>query len=66
MLHCNDPNCAGVEAVGGIAELPDVADAQRDAAEPTSGSPLPLPASVPLAVLAVAAGGLYVVKLRRG
>lgn len=66
VLHCNDPNCTGVEAVGGITEKPDVADAQRDGAEPTSGSPPPLPASVPLAMLAVAAAGLYVVKLRRG
>jgi hypothetical protein len=51
-------------SVGGIAELRDGPNAQRD--QPASNSPLPLPASVAVGVLMVGAGGLYVVRMRRG
>ena len=51
-------------AVGGFAEPPLVADAQRG--ETASGSPLPLAASVTIGALLFGAGGLYMMKLSRG
>ncbi len=58
------PPPPGPPVVGGIAELRADPDAHRD--EPASGDPLPIGASVALGVLVLSAGGLYVVKLRRG
>jgi len=53
----------GPPAVGGIVELRDDPNAQRD--QPASGSSLPLPASVAVGLLVMGAGGLYVVRMRR-
>ena len=39
-------------------------NAQRD--QPASGASLPLPASVAVGLLTLGAGGLYVVRMRRG
>jgi len=54
----------GTPAVGGIVELRTSPDAQRD--QPAPGSSLPLPASVAVGLLVMGAGGLYVVRMRRG
>jgi len=53
----------GPPAVGGIVELRDDPNAQRD--QPASDSSLPLPASVAVGLLVMGAGGLYVVRMRR-
>ncbi len=51
-------------AVGGIVELSTDADAQSEQA--ASNSRLPLGASVAIGALLVGAGGLYLVRVRRG
>ena len=51
-------------AIGGIVELRTDPNAQSD--EPASDSSLPLPASVAIGLLLLGAGGLYVVRMRRG
>ena len=56
--------CPMEPAVGGIVELRTSPDAQRD--QPASDSSLPLPASVAFGLLVMGAGGLYVVRMRRG
>ena len=50
--------------VGGIVELQTDSEAQSERL--ASSSPLPIVALVALGALALGAGGLYVVRLRRG
>ena len=50
-------------AVGGIVELRDDPNAQRD--QPASSGSVSLPASVAVGLLVMGAGGLYVVRMRR-
>jgi hypothetical protein len=54
----------GPPAVGGIVELRTDSDAPSERS--ASSAPLPIGASVALGLLVLGAGGLYVVKLRRG
>jgi hypothetical protein len=54
------------EPVAGVAELPATGGGAIVEQPGGSDSPLPLPASVALGVLVLGAGGLYVMKLRRG